>query len=62
MTRSGFQGRGFLALSIMLLISQAADAEDPVFSGPQPGEKLPPLKMTGVRGELKEKEFDFNVL
>ena len=59
MTHGNFQGHGFLALSIILLIFQVADAEDPVFSGPQPGEKLPPFKMTGVRGELKEKEFDF---
>ena len=59
MTRSNFSGRGLFALSIILLTFQAVDAEDPVFSGPQPGEKLPSFKMTGVRGELKEKEFDF---
>ena len=59
MTRSNFSGRGFSALIIILLTLQAAGAEDPIFSGPQPGEKLPPFKLTGVRGDLKEKEFDF---
>ena len=29
-----------------------------VFSGPQPGEKLPALKATGVHGDLDGKEFD----
>lgn len=30
-----------------------------IFSGPQPGEKLPPLKATTIRGEAKGKTFDF---
>ncbi|MDE0316123.1 MAG: hypothetical protein OXM61_14575 [Candidatus Poribacteria bacterium] len=30
-----------------------------VFSGPQPGEKLPPLKATGIRGAAKGNTFDF---
>ena len=30
-----------------------------IFSGPQPGEKLPPLKATGIRGAAKGKTFDF---
>lgn len=59
MTRSNFSGRGFSAIFIILFTLQAAGAEDQVFSGPQPGEKLLPFKLTGVRGELKEKEFDF---
>ena len=33
--------------------------EKQVFSGPQPGEKLPPLKATGIRGTVKDKTFDF---
>ena len=33
--------------------------EKPLFSGPQPGEKLPPLKATGIRGAAKGKTFDF---
>ena len=32
--------------------------EDRIFSGPQPGEKLPPLTVTGVRGEIDGKTFD----
>ncbi|MCY3742355.1 MAG: biopolymer transporter ExbD [Candidatus Poribacteria bacterium] len=30
-----------------------------LFSGPQPGEKLPPLMATGIRGRAKGKTFDF---
>ncbi len=30
-----------------------------IFSGPQPGEKLPPLKATGINGEAKGKTSDF---
>jgi len=30
-----------------------------IFSGPQPGEKLPPLQATGIRGAAKGKTFDF---
>ena len=33
--------------------------DKPLFSGPQPGEKLPPLKATGIRGAAKDKTFDF---
>ncbi len=33
--------------------------EKPVFSGPQPGEKLPPLNATSIRGAAKGKTFDF---
>ena len=29
-----------------------------IFSGPQPGEKLPPLKVKGINGETKDKTFD----
>ena len=32
--------------------------ENGIVSGPQPGEKLPPLKVTGVRGDLDGKTFD----
>ena len=28
------------------------------FSGPQPGEKLPPLKVKGIKGETKDKTYD----
>ena len=33
--------------------------EKVVFSGPQPGEKLPPLEATAINGEAKGKTFDF---
>ena len=33
--------------------------ENKVFSGPQPGEKLPSLKATGIRGGAKNVTFDF---
>ena len=29
-----------------------------LFSGPQPGEKLPPLKVKGINGETKDKMYD----
>jgi hypothetical protein len=29
-----------------------------IFSGPQPGEKLPPLKVKGINGETKGKTYD----
>ena len=32
--------------------------ENGIVSGPQPGEKLPPLKVTGIRGDLNGKTFD----
>ena len=32
--------------------------ENRIFSGPQPGEKLPPLNITGVKGETDGKTFD----
>ncbi|MCY4553997.1 MAG: M56 family metallopeptidase [Candidatus Poribacteria bacterium] len=32
--------------------------ETAIFSGPQPGEKLPPLKVKGINGETKDKTFD----
>jgi len=32
--------------------------ENKIFSGPQPGEKLPALKVTGIRGEIEGKAFD----
>ena len=37
-----------LAAWVLLLGASAASAEDPVFSGPQAGEKLAPFKVKGV--------------
>ena len=58
MNRSFFSVGGLSVLMFLLSLG-VAGAEDPVFSGPQPGEKLPSFKVTGVRGEFKEKEVDF---
>ncbi len=33
--------------------------ENLLFSGPQPGDKLPPLKVKGINGESKDKTIDF---
>lgn len=44
-------------------IADPADFKTPenkqVFSGPQPGEKLPPMKATSIVGESEGKTFDF---
>ncbi|MBD3674803.1 MAG: hypothetical protein HUJ26_14895 [Planctomycetaceae bacterium] len=45
----------FLLLSLMIA---PATAEDTIFSGPQPGEKLPGFTVKGVFGEHAGKEFD----
>lgn len=37
----------------------SSSEDKPLFSGPQPGEKLPPLNATGIRGAAKDKTFDF---
>ena len=36
----------------------AESEENKIFSGPQPGEKLPALKVTGISGEIEGKTFD----
>ena len=45
---------GFIGVSS----APMARGEDPVFSGPQPGEKLTPLKLSGVYDDAAGKEFD----
>jgi hypothetical protein len=47
-----------LSVFVLLLLVHASQAADPVFSGPQVGEKLPPFKAKGVFGDLAGKEFD----
>ncbi|TWT57884.1 hypothetical protein KOR42_12510 [Thalassoglobus neptunius] len=42
----------------LFLLSGICRSEDPVFSGPQPGEPLPSLNMKGVLGEHSGKSFD----
>ncbi|RKU31545.1 hypothetical protein C6497_01740 [Candidatus Poribacteria bacterium] len=44
-------------------LSDPADFKKPeekqIYSGPQPGEKLPPLKATSISGKSKDRSFDF---
>jgi hypothetical protein len=50
-----------LVLVLCLLVPASfarAAQEDKVFSGPQPGEKLPPLKVVGAFDDLEGKELD----
>src|SRR5688572_3035778 len=46
------------AFAVVLALAGLA-ADDPVFSGPQPGEKLPGFKAVGVYGDDEGKERDF---
>ena len=45
-------------IAVLFAISHVFAADDPVFSGPQIGEKLPPFKAKGVLGDLADKELD----
>lgn len=58
--RESFMSRYCLVgFGVLLLACQAvAFADEPVFSGPQVGEKLPSFKAKGVFGDLAGKEFD----
>lgn len=47
-----------LAISLFGLAGITSAAEDPVFSGPQPGEKLTPFKVRGIFDSLAGKEVD----
>ncbi len=46
-------------LLITALVAPAMGADDPIFSGPQVGEKLAPLKVVGVFDAEEGKEFDW---
>ena len=49
-----------LITGLLLSTATACAGEDPpVFSGPQPGEKVTPFKVLGVYDDQKGKEFDF---
>jgi hypothetical protein len=48
---------GFVAL-LTLSCQIASAADDPIFSGPQVGEMIPPLKAKGVFGDLADNEID----
>jgi hypothetical protein len=45
-------------LTVSLTLSLAVRADDPVFSGPQPGEKLTPFKVQNVLGASAGKEIE----
>lgn len=45
-------------LGLMLVVAAPVRGDDPVFSGPQAGEKLTPFKMTGVFDESAGKRID----
>lgn len=44
---------------VFLVLAGLTRADDPLFSGPQPGEKLTPFKVRGVFDSLAGKEIDF---
>ncbi len=46
-------------LSTLVLLLHPASAQETIFSGPQPNEKLPELKVRGILDELAGKELDF---
>ncbi len=45
-------------LPVLLLAATAIQADDPVFSGPQPGERLMPFRVLGFAGPQAGKEFE----
>jgi hypothetical protein len=50
--------RSIAALLILLVSNPFAAADDPVFSGPQPGETLVPFQVVAVYGEAAGKDVD----
>lgn len=48
----------FATFCILSLAAIIAQADDPIFSGPQPGERLPALKVRGVLDEWAGKEVE----
>ncbi len=58
---SGGRGRGGYGQGTLKIEDPAAWTKalsKPIFSGPQPGEKLPPFKAIGLSGALEGQEFD----
>lgn len=45
-------------LLLLLAVSLFPSGDEQIFSGPQPGESLPPLVIQGAGGSQTEKEFD----
>ena len=48
----------FFFLALILVHSNHIQGQEAIFSGPQIGEKLPPLPASGLTGELAGKSFD----
>lgn len=46
-------------LALLFILTNSLRADDPVFSGPQVGEKLPPFKVRGVFDQTAGKDLDF---
>jgi hypothetical protein len=57
MSRASFVVNGCLLMSLALSAAKAAD--EPIFSGPQVGEKITGFKVLGVYGDQEGKELDF---
>jgi hypothetical protein len=58
-SRNPWASLPLLAVLLMSLGRVAAGADDPVFSGPQPGEKLPKLEVVGVYDDAAGQPLDF---
>ncbi|MCG9131561.1 hypothetical protein J5I95_07765 [Candidatus Poribacteria bacterium] len=56
MGKKEYEDKSYIKVEDPTLVERSE--ENKIFSGPQPGEKLPPLKVTGVRGETDGKTFD----
>ncbi|MDG1896602.1 MAG: hypothetical protein P8J37_16995 [Fuerstiella sp.] len=48
----------FTFLFVLLFAQETLLADEPIFSGPQVGEKLPPLNVKGVYGDLADKDIE----
>ena len=59
MKRRTIHGVVWVGLLILVGLSPARAADEPVFSGPQPGEKLPPFTVKGVYDDAAGQPLDF---
>ena len=48
-----------ICLTLAQLVAAAADSKKPIYSGPQPGEKLPPLTVEIAYGRRQQTKVDF---
>ena len=54
-----FEFKGDKSIKVLNPSAFNKSQKTPLFSGPQPGDKLPPLKVKGINGESKDKTIDF---